>query len=221
MSSRHTRASIGVLLMAAALLAGCSGRDADRPRIGSVSMMNGPALFARASDFKERKQYHEAAQAFSLVAAWGRGWEVAQYQLGTCLLAIADQPSGLDNPADLRREAFIWIKLAADSGNKAAQSRLALMLRDGIGATPDPLAAATYAILSEQGSGDIPLVRSAAEAAVGESLQQRLAPADWAEAKRRARSFSPIVQSARQPTPGDRINGRNGERRPDGAQPSQ
>lgn len=207
---RLPRASLGVLLVSAALLSACAGPNSDRPPVATIGMMNGPALFARASDFKDRKQYREAAQTFSLVAAWGRGWEVAQYQLGTCLLALADQPTALDSPADLRREAFLWIKLAAESGNKAAQSRLALMLRDGIGTAPDLMEAAKYSILAEQGSGDIPLVRSSAEAAVGASLQQRLKPAEWAEATRMARNFAPIVQSVRQPTAGDRRDGKGG-----------
>ncbi|MDA5193104.1 tetratricopeptide repeat protein [Govanella unica] len=200
---RSLRPSTAVILLSAVLLSACAGRD-DRPRLDNVSLMNGPKLFSTASDFKERKQYREAAQGFSLMAGWGRGWEVAQYQLGVCLLAIADNPAANDSPKDLRREAFVWIKLAADSGNKSAQSRLALMLRDGIGISPDLQEAARYAILAEQGSGDIPLVRSAAEAEVSANLQQRLKPADWDEAKRLARNFSPIIQSARQPTPGTR-----------------
>lgn len=201
------RSSTAITVLTAGLLAatlgGCTSRD-DRPGIGSVSLMNGSTLFARASAMKERKEYREAAQAFSLMAGWGRGWEVAQYQLGTCLLAMADAPGANDSPADLRREAFVWIKLAADSGIKLAQSRLALMLRDGIGIEPNLLAAATYATLAEQGSGDIPLIRSSTEANVATSLADRLTAEDWAEVRNRARNFAPIIQSVRQPTPGDR-----------------
>ncbi|GAA4122095.1 tetratricopeptide repeat protein [Aminobacter aganoensis] len=74
-----------------------------------------------------------------LVRAARQNYDTAQFDLG---LWMAD---GRGGDRDLK-SAFGWMKLAADSGNVAAQNRLAKFYMGGIGIDPDPILAGAWYI---------------------------------------------------------------------------
>ncbi|WP_406872817.1 tetratricopeptide repeat protein [Aminobacter sp. P9b] len=74
-----------------------------------------------------------------LVRAARQNYDTAQFDLG---LWMAD---GRGGDRDLK-SAFGWMKLAADSGNVAAQNRLAKFYMGGIGVDPDPILAGAWYI---------------------------------------------------------------------------
>jgi len=68
------------------------------------------------------------------------GSEIAQFNLGLCLLDVA--VTDTQHAADLKKEGMEWIVAAADAGLARAQSRAATLLIDS-----DPVEAQKWAIL--------------------------------------------------------------------------
>lgn len=84
----------------------------------------------------------EIAREWLLKAAQ-QNFDTAQLDLGTWLV------EGRGGPADTE-EGFAWLKRAADSGNVAAQNRVAKLYRAGVGVEADPILAAAWYILARR-----------------------------------------------------------------------
>ena len=79
------------------------------------------------SDARKKKAESSCAAAipsYRVVSSFGKGYEVAQSELGACLLEVAT----VSNPANaslLREEALLWLRRSAYAGNASAQLALA------------------------------------------------------------------------------------------------
>lgn len=78
-----------------------------------------------------------------LTAAARQNYDTAQLDLGTWLI------EGRGGARD-EKSGFAWLKRAAESGNVAAQNRIAKLYMQGIGTDPDPIFAAAWYITARR-----------------------------------------------------------------------
>ena len=84
----------------------------------------------------------KAARNWLLLAA-RQNYDTAQLDLGTWLI------EGRGGARDLEA-GFGWMKRAAETGNVAAQNRLAKLYMGGVGVEPDPILAAAWYFLARR-----------------------------------------------------------------------
>ncbi|WP_309085044.1 tetratricopeptide repeat protein [Chelativorans sp.] len=89
------------------------------------------------------KTKDEAEARRWLLRAANQNFDTAQLDLGTWLV------EGRGGERDAR-QGFAWLKRAAESGNVAAQNRIAKLYSAGIGTEPDPILAASWYILARR-----------------------------------------------------------------------
>lgn len=121
-------AATGALLIA---ISGCASgggkREASRERGGPGAGLNqSRMLLSHARELQSEQGCARAIPAYRVVASFGEGYEVAQYELGACLLNTDGANS--NDTALFREEGVLWIKRAAWAGNARAQHRLAHLL---------------------------------------------------------------------------------------------
>lgn len=139
----------GALLI---LAGGCASGPEQGPRgQGPAAGLNqSQMLLSRARTLQREKGCARAAPTYRVVASFGADYEVAQYELGACLLDM--EGANADETALFREEGLLWIKRAAWGGNARAQHRLAHLL-SGAGYEPargiaaDPQAAMGWALV--------------------------------------------------------------------------
>lgn len=80
-------------------------------------------LLSLARDTQAKKGCTKAIPAYRVISSFGDGYDVAQYELGACLLEATS-----DNPAEVelfQEEAVFWLRRSAWAGNARAQLKLA------------------------------------------------------------------------------------------------
>ena len=75
------------------------------------------------------------------------GYEVAQYDLGLCLLDLAQAEHDTERTAAFRDEDAKWVLRAANAGFARAQEKAAFVCLEGMGVAADPVEAAKWALL--------------------------------------------------------------------------
>jgi TPR repeat protein len=75
------------------------------------------------------------------------GNSIAQFNLGMCLLDLANRAHDADPMSAERKEAAKWIVQAANANAAKAQAEAVVLYLDGIGIAPDPVEAAKWSIL--------------------------------------------------------------------------
>ncbi|PQA88432.1 hypothetical protein [Hyphococcus luteus] len=196
-----------LVLVCAASLAACAGGG---PRggpqgglaAGPVGVNQPTALLAKARDFQAREGCARAAPVYRIVASHGAGHDVAQYELGACLLEMqgeSDAETGL-----FRQEALFWLSRAAWAGNPRAQGKLAEILSGAPAyaashVAPDPEKAMMWAIV--YGDNGVRNVYGLADTPqlVSSHLDAVLSPEARAQAKREAASFRKITMAEFEP----------------------
>ncbi|MFC2951085.1 hypothetical protein ACFOOP_04050 [Marinicaulis aureus] len=117
------------------------------------------ALLAAAREQQAKEGCAKAAPAYRIVASYGEGYEIAQYELGACLM----QMTGAGDPETMlfRQEGVFWLSRAAWAGDARAQGRLAEALSGAQGYAashlgPDPEAALMWSLVyTANGSRDV------------------------------------------------------------------
>ncbi len=132
-------------------LAACAsgGRQAETPGPTgpAASLDQSGRLLKHAREAKADKGCAEAIPTYRVIASFGEGYEVAQYELGACLLDIVDES---DIQARLfNDEGILWLRRAAWAGNARAQWRLATTLSgagdEALPTPPNPIEALGWA----------------------------------------------------------------------------
>lgn len=132
MIMRYARLAALIALAATVFTACAAPGTADRKRLANVDRVNAERqlqgrvmdseqaarLIGAARTLAATKGCEEAIPIYRVLAAYGRNFEIAQYELGECLLDGA--PSALD-----RREAMVWLERAAMAGHRESQKELA------------------------------------------------------------------------------------------------
>lgn len=200
---------IVISLIAAAVLTACaspggprgqkSGADGGMRAGGAASITRPSALLARARDLQARQGCARAAPSYRVIAAFGEGYEVAQYELGACLLEI--DGASAEETALFRNESLFWLRRAAWAGNPRAQGKLATVLSGAPAQliaqiAPDPVEAMMWAIVYDgngvRGIYNLPDMNGP----VADHLDIMLDAAGLETARRRAGEFHKIEMAS-------------------------
>ncbi len=139
-----TRLSANILatILSAALLGACATSPSREAR-GPAPAINQPErLLAHARNVQAEKGCDKAIPTYRVIGGFGEGYEVAQYELGACLLETAPIS---EQTVLLTQEGLFWLRRAAWAGNARAQWRLAMVLSGA----PSPYAENVDAIPTE------------------------------------------------------------------------
>lgn len=149
----------------------------------------------KAEDLRLNGQCDEAIPLFRRIASLGAGYEIANYNLGLCLLDVSKTESDAARAESLRQAAARSILNAANAGIPKAQAALVTMYLDGVGVAPDPMAAGTWALIYHANGARFALGLPN----ISDSLQARLDSvlngAAWAQAQARANAWAPTTQA--------------------------
>ncbi len=170
---------------------------------GPIGVNQPSALLAQARDMNAREGCARAAPVYRIVSSHGEGHEVAQYELGACLLEMTGASDA--ETTLFRQEALFWLERAAWAGNPRAQGKLAELLSGApaYGATFVPADAqeammwsivyAANGVRDVYGLRDLPpLVR--------DHLSASISPQALAAAQREANAYVKISMSEFVPT---------------------
>ena len=121
-----------MLIRVAALLlltvsAACSSRSGPNQFAATPVGVDQPSLLlSKARDQQAKEGCAKAAPAYRIVSGYGEGYEIAQYELGACLLEM----TGASDMETIlfREESLFWLNRAAYAGNPRAQLKLAEVL---------------------------------------------------------------------------------------------
>ena len=117
------------------------------------------------------KRRDEAEARRWLLLAARQNFDTAQVDLGTWLI------EGRGGPRDLKA-GFGWMKRAADSGNVAAQNRVAKLYMGGIGTEPNSIDAAAWYFLARRAGLSDPEMEDFLHGLTDEEQKQALARAN-------------------------------------------
>jgi len=192
-------------LCAALFLAGCGGggppggpRGAGGFSAAPVGVNQPSQLLSRARDMQAKEGCAKAAPVYRIVASHGEGHDIAQYELGACLLQMESDSDA--ETALFRQEALFWLSRAAWAGNARAQGKLAETLS---GAAPykatfvasDPVEAMKWAIVYDANGTRETYGLRALPQLVRDHLSSALTPEGLSAAQSEASSFRRISMS--------------------------
>lgn len=181
-----------IIPLSLCLLAACAGGDkkqgdGHRMRPGSAhGYMD--ALYQ-----KEQGNCVEAIPTFKRMAAWGRGFEVAQFQLGDCYLQIAQDKQDPER-AEFETKGFTWVEKAAQSNQADAQASLANLYLVGTGADKDLIEAGKWLVIFDRNAAVSFTSSAEMNASIRVQIEAALSSAEWVEAKANARVWMPTFQ---------------------------
>lgn len=198
------------LILSLTVAACASGRGGPKNAAGPVPGLQQPGkLLALARDTQAKKGCAAALPAYRVISSFGDGYEIAQYELGACLL----EGTGANDAerALLREEAALWLRRAAWAGNARAQLRLAQLLSGapgtGLGVAAAPEEALGWSVIYNENAQrdlfDLPAVSEQVTAHLDAAL-------DMAARERAlafAEDFAPLTMAAFTPPRAARNDG--------------
>ena len=107
-------------------VAACASGGKKRAAGPAPGLQQPGKLLSLARDTQAKKGCTKAIPAYRVISSFGDGYDVAQYELGACLLEATSA-----NPAEVelfQDEAVFWLRRAAFAGNARAQLKLAQVL---------------------------------------------------------------------------------------------
>jgi len=148
----------------------------------------------KAEDLRLSGHCKDAIPILRRLAAGGDGYELAQYNLGLCLLDTGKADPDAQHGASVKLEGAGFILNAANHNLPKAQASLAAMYLDGNGVARDPVEAGKWALIYRANGTRFALGLPN----ISEDLQARLdavlTDATWAQARARADAWSPAAQ---------------------------
>lgn len=185
---------------AAQMGGGGQGNPADQPidpggdRLPSQTQLP-PDPEGNAEDLRLAGHCDEAIPILRRLAAGGDGYELAQYNLGLCLLDTAKAEPDAQRAARLKLEATAFILQAANHNLPKAQASLAQMYLDGNGVARDPIEAGKWALIYRGNGTRFALGMPDIPPDLQARLDTALTDATWAQARVRADAWSPAAQA--------------------------
>lgn len=200
------RASSIAAIAATLLVGACgSGPRNEAMRLPKEDEPINPALstafYTEALRVKQRDGCSEAVPMLNRLAKWGRGYEIVQYQLGICLLDIADAATDPMERQDAKAKGFAWVLLAGNSNNVNAQGKLAELYLNGIGAEADKIEAGKWYLLYNGHGFKRELGAKELAPDVEDKLNTQLTSEDWQAARQRVAAWQPTIQDYTMPAP--------------------
>ncbi len=124
------------------------------------------------------------------------GAEIAQFNLGLCLIDLAKAETDAQRAADQRKEGASWVLRAANAGfNKAEESSITLYL-DGTGVAADPVEAEKWALLYHNNGLRMAIGLPDVAPETQSRLDAALTRAQRKEAQARADAWTPATPEA-------------------------
>jgi hypothetical protein len=188
-NDRERRAGLAVTIALVLTVSACSGPPARDEFKGGD--------FNAALSLKHAGYYADAAENFEKMARLGGGWEVAQFHLGECQLALADQAVDSEQVQKFQQEGFFWIHLAAQSDIAEAQGRLAELYWHGLGTEKRPLDAGKFLVLYERHPSTRALGLNVVSRELADEIRRALGPNGVMQAEVLAQGFVPARQPVR------------------------
>lgn len=205
--------SLTIVVVLSAVAACSSSPKGGRPGGGQVGVNQPSALLSKARDTQAQQGCARAIPAYRIVSSYGAGYEVAQFELGACLLEVATENT--TEEALFRSEGLLWLRRAAWAGNPRAQAKLAEVL-SGLKVfsdervASDPIEAMMWAtIYDRNGSRNVFSLPDIPNPVVNHITGQ-LSPTDLALAQERAAAYRKIEMASFVPPEGAR--GQEGSR---------
>ncbi len=148
----------------------------------------------RAEDLRLAGNCAEAIPILRRLAEGGDGYELAQYNLGLCLLDTAKSAPEAQR-ASLNLEGTAFILKAANHNLPKAQASLAEMYLSGNGVVRDPVEAGKWALIYRANGTRFALGLPNISADLQARLDAVLTAATWAQAQSRADAWAPVAQA--------------------------
>lgn len=196
---KSNAAAFAALVLLAACASGPAGPE------GPASALNqAERLLTHARKIKAEKGCAEAAPTFRVVAGFGQGYEIAQHELGACLLEMT--AGGGPEAALFREEALFWLRRAAWAGEARAQWTLANVLSGSAaththGVAARPAEALGWALVYEVNAVHELYGLARVNPAVLADLSKTLPAEAVAEAETFAADFEPVTMALFSPPP--------------------
>jgi TPR repeat protein len=191
-------AVVCLILTAGAALAQPSHGDLGGPAIMQQPDLNDysrsmpPEPMARADGYRLQGRCDVAIGIYRALVAQGKGYELAQFNLGRCLLETAKKAPDPATAAAQRREAGDWTVKAANHGLPNAENALVAMYLDGEGVTADPVEAGKWSLIYHDNAARrmyrLPDIAPALQVRLDAVLNDNA----WATAQARASAWSPV-----------------------------
>jgi hypothetical protein len=191
------------LAIGAVVLAGCAGdgrRDGARGDLSQKSQSGAhrgsdDQLFTAALQAIEDDDCASAITPLRRLAHRGKGYEVAQAHLGSCLGSASAAEDNEEIRALLDREREFWLLTSAHSNEAKAQALLAAAYWDGVGVGQDRLQAAVWLLRFEANAMRNQMGAPTFSTAKAAEIRSGLSNDEWAKAERLALDWTPIEQS--------------------------
>jgi hypothetical protein len=150
---------------------------------------------AEGEQLRLNGQCDKAVPILRAYATQGAGNEIAQFNLGMCLLDLAAAQHDAAQAAG-RKEGADWIVQSANAGFAKAQARAVMLYLDGAGVAADPVEAAKWSILYHRNSTRIAIGLRDIAPQVSDRLDAALTDATRTQAQERADNWSQKAQAA-------------------------
>ena len=174
------------------LLTACGSDDSakhDRQHGDAAGSATGS--FEEAIAVRQKSGCAKAMPMFQKLAERGRGYEVAELQLGECYLERADKAESPEQAKDMRVKAADWIVKAANADQPEAQQEAAKLYLDGIGVAANRIEAGKWFLILQHNPLRSVLGPAVLDQALTLHLQQGLSASDWQEAQSQANRWQP------------------------------
>ncbi|MEI9989960.1 MAG: hypothetical protein WDM86_07965 [Rhizomicrobium sp.] len=150
----------------------------------------------KAEDLRLAGKCNEAIPILRRLAEGGDGFELAQYNLGLCLLDTGKADPDVPHGASLKLEGAAFVLKAASHNLPKAQASLAQMYLDGDGVARDPVEAGKWALIYRANGARFALGLPNISADLQARLDGALSAATWAQAQARADAWVPVAQAS-------------------------
>ncbi len=148
----------------------------------------------KAEDLRLAGKCPEAIPILRRLAAGGDGYELAQYNLGLCLLDTGKAEPDAQRAASQNQEGSAFILKAANHNLPKAQASLAQMYLDGVGVVRDPVEAGKWALIYRANGTRFALGLPNISADLQARLDAVLTDVTWAQARALADAWTPAAQ---------------------------
>jgi hypothetical protein len=149
-----------------------------------------------AEEMRLRGDCNKAIPLLRQYAAREEGNAIAQFNLGMCLLDLANKAHDTDPMSAERKEAAKWIVVAANGNSAKAQAEAVVLFLDGIGVAPDPVEAAKWSILYRRNGVVLAVGMGDINQTIRDRLDAVLTDASRSQAENRADDWTEAFQKA-------------------------
>ena len=157
--------------------------------------------YEQAMRFKEQGNCVKAIELLEPQAKLGRGYEVAQLNLGECYVAVAETKQDAEEKRKTRLQGVQWIIKAADAGLAGAQAELVRLTLQGGWIKIEPAEAGKWYLLWKRNPRRSQLGVTELDPKLQQQLKTMLSDADLAEANSRADAWQVMVEPGQGPAP--------------------